>query len=97
VNGAWGQMLLLKLLSAFKGAGQGIVIGVFQFGTEGESASKSGNPDAKRQEYLIQIQGGLLSLEVGIGSQDNLMHGTVLQSVGKLFYPDVAGADTLNW
>ena len=88
---------MLKLLSAFEGVAKGVIIGVFQFGTEGESAGEAGYPDAERQKELIQIQGGLLPLEVGIGGQDNLMYGTVLQSAGKLFYPDVIGTDTLGW
>ena len=86
----------LKLLSAFEGAGKGVVIGVFELGAEGKSAGETGYPDAERQKELIQIKGGLLSFEVGISGQDDLVHGPILQSVGKFSYPDVVGTDTFD-
>ena len=69
---------MLKLLSAFEGTGKGIVVCVFQFGAEGESAGETSNPDTERQKELVQVQGGLLPLEVGIGGQDDLVYGTIL-------------------
>ena len=37
----------LKLLSSLNGSGQGNIIGIFQFGAEGQSPGKAGNPDAQ--------------------------------------------------
>ena len=65
-------------MSAFEGAGQGIIVGVFKLRAEGEPVSKAGNFDAERRKELVQIQGGLLSLKVGVSGQDDLLYYTIL-------------------
>ena len=37
----------LNFLPALKGVGESNVVGVFQFGAEGQSSSEAGNPDAQ--------------------------------------------------
>ena len=87
----------LKLLSVFNGAGEGGIVGVFQFGAEGKAAGEAGNLDAEAVDKLVEIHGGLLSLKVGVGGQNNLIYRAVLESVGKLPDSDVVGADPLGW
>ena len=87
----------LKLLPALDGAGQGGVVGVFQFGAEGEAAGEAGNLDAQGVDKLVEIHGGLFPFKVGVGAQNNLIYGAVVESVGKLPDSDVVGADSFGW
>ena len=71
---------ILDFLAVLQGAGEGYLIGVFQVGAEGKSAGKAGDFDVQRANEPLEVHGGGLPLEVGVGGEDDLRDHTILES-----------------
>jgi len=58
--------------------------------------SQAGYPDTEGSKYVVEVKGGLFALKIGIGSQYDFLHSTVLEAVGEFPYPDVTGSYTFG-
>src|SRR5258706_6996072 len=74
----------------------GDLVGVLKLAAHGQAAGRPGHPQPYRLDEPGQVCGGRLTLEVGVGRQDQLGDRAVGQPLHQLRDPQVIGPDSVD-
>jgi len=92
-----GQLIYLRhLLPAGKGTQQGMLVGVFQVASHGQTARQAGNLQAQRKDLAAQVQSRGIAFHAWVGGQDNLLDQPQVQTFQQGFYLQIVRTDPLN-
>src|SRR5204862_6559837 len=84
------------LAATLQGLGERDLIGILEVAADGQAARDASDAHPQRAEQLRQVERGGLALDVGVGGQDHLAGGPVLEAQQQLAHLEVVGADAVQ-
>src|SRR2546425_1915296 len=84
------------LAAALQGLGQGDLVRILEVAADGQAARDARDAHAERAEQLREIERGGFALDVGVGGQDDLARGPILQAQQQFAHLQIVGADAVQ-
>src|SRR3954451_7344977 len=86
----------LERAPPLEGTTEGDLVGVLEVAADRQPAREAGHPQTHRLDQPGEVGRRGFALEVGVGGQDQLRHGTVSQAGHQLTNPEVVRADSFD-
>ena len=79
--------------AALEGPAQRHLVGVLEVAADGQAGGEARDPDLERRQQAAEVGRGRLALEVGVGREDDLLHGAVGEALHQRGDAQVVGTD----